>query len=110
MEQTLLDILFKPFYGGGPEVVFEAWREGVGSGNIDEERLADYLTRMSYPATTRRVGAMLAILSYVPGRELKRTLDAGHSGFDHHAPHARISLLPGVNYANIDENWLVGVP
>ena len=61
LEQTLLDSLYKPFLCGGPEVVFEAWQEAVGSRRIDEERLLTYLRAMNYPATTRRLAVMLEL-------------------------------------------------
>src|SRR5262249_23592887 len=61
-EQPLLDTLHKPFHCGGPEVVFEAWKEGVASRRVDEERLVEYLRAMNYPATARRLGVMLGLV------------------------------------------------
>jgi len=110
LEQTLLDTLFKPFHSGGPEVAFESWREAVGSGRVDEERMADYLTRMKYPATTRRVGAMFTLLGHKPSLILQKMLESTRILIDRQAPYARISLLPGVNYTHLDEEWLVSVP
>lgn len=110
LEQTLLDTLSKPFHCGGPEVAFEAWREGIASERINEERMADYLTTMNYPATTRRAATMLAILEYQPGRALQQTFDACRNALDPDAPFATISLLPGVDYTNLNADWLVNVP
>lgn len=110
VEQTLLDLLFKPFSGGGPSVVFEAWREALSAGVIDEERMTQYLAMMNYPATTRRVGAMLTLLGHAAGLELRRMLEQCRAALDRHAPHATISLLPGVHYSSIDNDWLVSVP
>jgi hypothetical protein len=110
VEQTLLDTLYKPFHCGGPEVVFEAWQEGVASRRIDEERLVAYLRAMNYPATARRLGVMLELAGGAPGAELRRFLEACQEAIDRQSPHARISLLPGVDYQNLNEPWLVNTP
>jgi hypothetical protein len=110
LEQTLLDTLYKPFYCGGPEVVFEAWQEGVSSRRIDEERFVAYLRAMNYPATARRLGVMLELAGGAPGAELRRFLEACQEAIDRQSPHARISLLPGVDYQNLNEPWLVNTP
>jgi hypothetical protein len=110
LEQTLLDTLYKPFHCGGPEVVFEAWQEGVGSRRIDEERLVAYLRAMNYPATARRLGVMLELADGTPGAELQRFLKASQEAIDRRSPYARISLLPGVDYQNLNEPWLVNTP
>lgn len=109
-EQTLLDTLHKPRNCGGPAVVLEAWQGATGSGEIDEERLTEYLIAMDYPSTTRRVGAMLQMLEYGPGPELRSFLDRAREAIDRAAPHSRISLLPGFDYANLDPEWLVNLP
>jgi hypothetical protein len=110
LEQTLLDTLYKPFHCGGPEVVFEAWQEGVASRRLDEERLVEYLRAMNYPATARRLGVMLALVGYTPGNELQQVLEACREAIDRQSPYARISLLPGVDYENLNERWLVKTP
>ena len=110
LEQTLLDSLYKPFYCGGPEVVFESWQEGISSRRIDEERLVAYLLAMDYPATARRLGVMLELVGSAPGAELRRFLEACQGVIDRQSPHARISLLPGVDYQNLNEPWLVNTP
>lgn len=110
LEQTLLDALAKPFHVGGPEVVFEAWHVAMDSGQIDEGRMAGHLDEMQYPATDRRVGAMLEILGHSPGRELRYRLDQAQSTVDPNGPFARISLLPGIDYQQMNENWLVWIP
>ena len=56
---------YKPQNCGGPAVVLEAWHEAATSGRLDEERLVDYLDRMDYPSTSRRVGAMLRLIDYL---------------------------------------------
>jgi hypothetical protein len=110
LEQTLLDTLYKPFHCGGPEVVFEAWQEVVASRRIDEERLVAYLRVMNYPATARRLGVMLELAGGIPGAELRRFLEACQDVIDRKSPHARISLLPGVDYQNLNDPWLVNTP
>ncbi|HEY7326062.1 MAG TPA: hypothetical protein VH592_00375 [Gemmataceae bacterium] len=110
LEQTLLDTLYKPFHCGGPEVVFEAWQEGVASRRIDEERLVAYLRAMNYPATARRLSVMMELAGGAPGGELRRFLEACQEAIDRQSPHARISLLPGIDYQNLNEAWLVNTP
>jgi hypothetical protein len=110
LEQTLLDVLYKPFQCGGPEVVFEAWQEAVASRRLDEGRLVEYLRSMNYPATTRRLGVMLGLVGWSPGEELRRFLEACQGAIDRQSPYARISLLPGIAYQNLNESWLVNTP
>jgi len=110
LEQTLLDSLYKPFHCGGPEVVFEAWQEAVDSRRIDEERLVTYLQAMNYPATTRRLAVMLELAGGTPSAELQQFLQASQEAIDRQSPHACISLLPGVDYQNVNESWLVSTP
>jgi predicted transcriptional regulator of viral defense system len=107
-EQTLIDTLYKPLHCGGPEVVFEAWDEGMGA--LDEERLANYLQLMNYPATTRRVGALLESRAYQPGVELLRVLRHAQESIDRRHPFVRISLLPGMPYTTLDSAWMVDFP
>ncbi len=109
-EQTLLDTLYKPYHCGGPPVVFEAWKEGAASGRLDEEKLVSYMKRMDYPATARRLAVMLRLMDYAPGRELANYLDRVQQGIDRTAQYSRISLLPGLDYSNLDEEWLVNAP
>lgn len=109
-EQTLLDTLYKPFHCGGPEVVFEAWQDSAAARRIDEERLLDYLQKMQYPATTRRVGVMLELTGIRPGASLQRYLQDSQQAIDRAGAHARISLLPGVNYQQLNQTWLVNTP
>jgi hypothetical protein len=109
-EQTLLDTLHRPQNCGGPAVVLEAWQEASTSGRLDEERLLGYLNQMDYPSTTRRIGAMLQIMDYTSGAELKSYLDRAKRNIDRRSPYSQISLLPGFDYANLDEEWLVKSP
>ncbi|MBI1914191.1 MAG: hypothetical protein HYS12_05560 [Planctomycetes bacterium] len=110
LEQTLLDSLYKPFHCGGPEVVFEAWQEGMASRRVQEERLVEYLKAMNYPATARRVAVMLEIVGWIPGAELRRLLEETKGAMDRQSPFAKISLLPGLDYQALNEDWLVRTP
>jgi hypothetical protein len=110
LEQTLIDTLIKPLHCGGPEVVFEAWREACDDDRLQESQLAGHLRQMKYPAADRRVAAMLAILDRTPGPELATVLNATLDTLDRSGPYARISLLPGIDYQSLDEKWLVSIP
>ncbi len=109
-EQSLLDTLHKPQNCGGPAVVLEAWHEATTSGRLDEERLVDYLVRMDYPSTSRRVGAMLRLMDYDAGARLENYLGQARQVVNNKAPYSQISLLPGFDYSNLDEEWLVRLP
>jgi hypothetical protein len=109
-EQTLLDTLYKPQNCGGPAVIFEAWQEALASGRVDEQRLVGYLAQMDYPSTTRRLGTMLQLMDYNPGNELGSYLDRAKRSINREASHLQISLLPGFDYSNLDEGWLVRLP
>jgi len=65
---------------------------------------------MNDPATTRRLGVMLKLAGGSPGAALRRFLEAAQLAIDRQSPHARISLLPGVDYQNLNEPWLVNTP
>jgi predicted transcriptional regulator of viral defense system len=110
LEQTLIDTLYKPFHCGGPEVIFEAWREGLASGRVDQVILADYLTRMQYPASARRLAALLNILGVPPGKDLASVLEKFRQAIDPTNPFVRISLLPGVRYQELNRQWQVDTP
>ncbi len=110
LEQTLLDTLYKPFSCGGPGVVLEAWQGSLTFRNLDEERLVEYLKKMNYPATARRLGAMLELVGYAPGKELQQLLETCQATVNREGQFARISLLPGVHYENINDRWLVAMP
>lgn len=109
-EQTLLDTLHRPQNCGGPAVVLEAWQEAIASRRLDEKRMVEYLTRMEYPSTTRRLGAMFHLMDYKPGSGLAAYLDQVKKSFDRESPYSRISLLPGFEYTNLDNEWLVKSP
>ncbi len=110
LEQTLLDTLYKPFHCGGPETVFEAWHEAFQLGGINEERLADYIERMNYPATARRTAVMFKLMQHAPGIALRRTLQVVREKIARNSEFAEISLLPGLDYSKTDEEWLVKIP
>jgi len=41
---------------------------------------------------------------------LQQFLQASQEAIDRQSPHACISLLPGVDYQNVNESWLVSTP
>jgi len=110
VEQTLLDALYKPFHAGGPAVVLEAWQEAASTFRFDEERMSQYLVQMQFPATARRVGAIIEMISYSPGNELRRVLNDSMTTVNSNSPYAEISLLPGIEYQSINRDWLVKIP
>jgi predicted transcriptional regulator of viral defense system len=109
-EQTLLDTLHKPQNCGGAAVVLEAWEEAISSQRIDEDRMAGYLTQMDYPSTTRRLGAMLNRLEHTPRKKLGDYLAHAKERIEKKLPSSEISLLPGLEYTNLDQEWLVRLP
>jgi hypothetical protein len=110
LEQTLLDTLFRPLHCGGPEVVFEAWEEGMASRRLDEERLVEHLRAMAFPATARRLAVLLKLRGHTLGTQLRRLLDEHREAIDRHSPFAPIPLRPGLDYQALDEEWLVRTP
>lgn len=102
-EQTLLDTLHRPLGCGGPEVVFEAWRVGVE--DVDTSRLAELLDAIDHPQLRRRVGAMLDLMEYTTGGELRAVLERERAPSE-----PPISLLAGVEYSRLDPRWGVMVP
>lgn len=105
--QTLLDTLYKPKHCGGPEVVFEAWEEGLRSWHFDEERVVEYLRLMQYPATTRRLATMLQLQGHQPGTELKQFFEETVLAAD---TFQAIALLPGMKYKTLHSQWKVLIP
>ncbi len=110
LEQTLLDTLYKPQNCGGAAAVLEAWEEAIASQRLDEDRLVAHLTQMNYPSTTRRLGAMFHHLEYTPGNKLDTYLSRAKERIEKNDPHSQISMLPGVDYTNLDQDWLVRRP
>ena len=110
LEQTLLDTFHKPQNCGGPAVVLEAWETAVESGSLDEKRLLSHLKKMEYKPTTRRLGALLRRFEYTPGEELDGYLTKTKATIKRTSSHSEISLLPGLDYSNLDEDWLVHLP
>ena len=109
-EQTLLDTLIKPTNCGGPAVAMEAWQNSIAGPRLNEKRLVDYLMRMEYPATSRRLGAILKVIDHAPGKELTRYLDHVKQKISGTTPPSEISLFPGYSYSQLDTEWLVRVP
>jgi hypothetical protein len=53
---------------------------------------------------------MLELAGGTPSAELQHLLQASQESIDRQSPHACISLLPGVDYQNVNESWLVSTP
>ena len=49
-------------------------------------------------------------MNYTPGDELTSYLDRAKLNLDRHARHSQISLLPGFDYSNLNNEWLVKSP
>lgn len=102
-EQTLLDTLHRPLNCGGPEVVFEAWRTGVE--DMDASRLAELIVLADHPHLRRRVAAMLDLMDYPSGDDLRAVLERGRVPSEPPIP-----LLAGMEYSRLDPRWCVLVP
>jgi predicted transcriptional regulator of viral defense system len=108
LEQTLLDTLHKPIYCGGPPVVFEAWEEGIT--RLDEDLLNDYLQKIDSSLILRRVGAMIEMLNFRPGRDIESTLERGLKNASQYSESSAISLLPGFEFPALNTKWKVMTP
>ncbi len=53
---------------------------------------------------------MLRLAGGTPSAELQQFLQATQEAIDRQSPHACISLLPDVDYQNVNESWLVSTP
>ena len=108
LEQTILDTLHKPLSCGGPSVVFEAWENAIEE--IKDETILEYLSKIDNPALSRRVGYMLDIMNYEIGNGLHTFLESVKNAAKENDTAAPIPLLPGLNYNQINHEWLVRVP
>jgi hypothetical protein len=107
-EQTLLDTLHKPFYCGGPAIVFEAWHQHPE--RLNQPTLAQLLAAIGHDPLARRTGLMLENLEYA--------LEPGLAGFmadvlgriDRKEERLLLPLLPGLPYTSRNEKWMLLVP
>ncbi len=108
LEQTVLDTLHKPLSCGGPSVVFEAWENAIEG--VKSETILDYLTKIDNLALSRRAGYMLDIMNYEISDDLHTFLKSAKDAIRGNHAEAPISLLPGLNYSQINQEWLVRIP
>lgn len=108
LEQTLLDTLHKPFSCGGSSVVFEAWKNAIGK--IKNDLVFEYLNKINNDALSCRVGYMLQIMDFNIKDELCVYLNSVKSSIKKDKPEFAISLLPGLDYHQINQEWFVRVP
>ena len=107
-EQTLLDTLHRPFYCGGPAIVFEAWQQHPEK--LNPSKLTQLLAAIGNDTLTRRTGLMLDNLEYA--------LEPGLAGFmsevlgriDRKEGRNLLPLLPGLPYTSLNEKWMLLVP
>lgn len=98
LEQTLLDALHRPLSCGGPEVVLEAWENGLDS--LQEARLVEYVDRLADPALLRRIGYLLQSLDFEPGPELQARIEEAWR-----SDTSVIPLFQGYTAAYVDHDW-----
>ncbi len=108
IEQTLLDTLQYPTYCGGPEVVFEAWKNQIN--NIDEDLLLSYLKSINTKTLDRRVGALFDLLDYQPELRLISFLTKSLTESSRHGESYDITLLKGISYTTLNSHWKVFTP
>ena len=106
LEQTLLDTLQYPVHCGGPPIVFEAWENALGK--IDEERLLEHLSSIGSDVVSRRTATMFVLLGHETGNELSGFFDEVKDRIDGNTSH--IPLLSGMDYHELDKNWLTRTP
>lgn len=107
-EQTLLDTLHRPLCCGGPSVVFEAWNTALD--RIDSSLLCEFLYKINNALLSRRVGYMLQTIGLEPDGGLFTFLDSIKKSIPKDDPESATTLLPGLDYAQLDEEWFIKVP
>jgi hypothetical protein len=108
IEQTLLDTLQYPYHCGGPDPIFEAWKNGLAL--IDEDLLHSYLEKIDIPPLTRRTGAILDLFDHRPEKNLEAFLNKSRSNFIENKKYHLIPLLRGIDYSRLNEYWNVSIP
>jgi predicted transcriptional regulator of viral defense system len=103
LEQTLLDVLHRPLSCGGPEVVLEAWENGLET--LHEPRLTQYLDQMKDPALLRRVGYLMQSLDYESRPALRDRINRIRR-----ADATVIPLFQGYNPSYTDPDWNLDLP
>lgn len=107
-EQTLLDTLHYPLHCGGPEVVFEAWDDQLGS--LDEMAFLNLLKTINSQQLTRRLGTLFDFLDYKPKTDLFQFLEATRVEVECSNELTEISLLRGFHYSHANPRWKTLTP
>lgn len=107
-EQTLLDTLHYPIHCGGPEVVFEAWENQMGT--LDEIALLELMKTINSQQLTRRIGSLFDYCSYKPKWELSQFLEISKNEVQSSSLLANIPLLRGFHYSHFNADWKTLTP
>ncbi|MBT3725884.1 MAG: hypothetical protein HOM14_19225 [Gammaproteobacteria bacterium] len=108
LEQTLIDTLHKPLSCGGSPVIFEAWQNAVNK--LKSKIILEYLNKIGNISLSCRVGYMMEIMEYKLSDELSNFLDLAKNSTVKNNPELAPSLLPGVDFHEINNEWFIKVP
>lgn len=108
LEQTLLDTLHKPLSCGGASVVFEVWENARDK--IDCDVVFEYLKKINSNALSCRAGYMLQTMNYKIRGDFSDFLDLVKNSINRDNPELAISLLPGFDYHQLNNEWFIKVP
>jgi len=107
-DQTLLDTLHRPMSCGGPSVVFESWHSALD--RLSSDLIYEYLSKINNSELTRRVGYMMQVIDYKVNEGLSEMFDSVKDSVVRKAPESIITLLPGIDYTEFNEEWYLKVP
>jgi len=107
-DQTLLDTLHRPISCGGPSVVFEAWHSAFD--RLSSNLIYEYLSKINSSELSRRVGYMLQVIDYKVDGKISELFDSIKASIPREDSESIISLLPGFDYSELNEEWFLKVP
>jgi hypothetical protein len=107
-EQTLLDTLYKPFYCGGPAIVFEAWQQHPEK--LNQAKLARLVEKIGIDHWARRAGYMVETLGLAADPSWNALMEKILRRLDRSDAHNLLPLLPGMPYNSTSEKWMLLVP
>jgi len=107
-EQTLLDTLHRPINCGGTSVVFEAWSTALD--NINSQRLYSLLIKINNELLSRRVGYMLENIGFNLDDNLFKYFESTKKKILKKESDSIATLLPGIEYNQLDQDWFLRVP
>lgn len=108
IEQALIDTLHRPLSCGGAAVVFEVWENAVDK--VNDNILFKYLSEINNLSLSCRVGYMLQIMNYDIKGDLVSFLDSAKNLIQNDKSKEAVSLLQGIDYQQLNEEWLIKVP